>query len=43
MCLDVSTRWNFTYLMLDVIPKFKKAFQRLKDENRTYCIDFSNG
>jgi hypothetical protein len=25
LCLDVSTRWNSTYLMLDTTLKFKKG------------------
>ncbi|KAE8654273.1 hypothetical protein F3Y22_tig00117056pilonHSYRG01275 [Hibiscus syriacus] len=27
--LDVSTRWNFTYLMLESVLKFQKTFKRL--------------
>ncbi|KAJ8761761.1 hypothetical protein K2173_004571 [Erythroxylum novogranatense] len=30
LCLDVSTRWNSTYLMLDVAQKFEKAFERFE-------------
>lgn len=26
LCLDVSTRWNSTYLMLDAAKKFERAF-----------------
>ena len=26
LCLDVSTRWNSTYLMLDAAQKFERAF-----------------
>ncbi|XP_074267907.1 zinc finger BED domain-containing protein RICESLEEPER 2-like [Silene latifolia] len=35
VCLDVETRWNSTYLMLDIAIKFKKAFGCLlvKDSN----------
>ncbi|KAH0744720.1 hypothetical protein KY290_032713 [Solanum tuberosum] len=29
LSLDVPTRWNSTYLMLDTIEKFEKAFERL--------------
>ena len=29
LCLDVETRWNSTYLMLESAIKFKKAFGRL--------------
>ena len=30
LCLDVETRWNFTYLMLDATEKFEAAFVRLQ-------------
>ena len=35
LCLDVSTRWNSTYLMLNAAQKFEKAFERfeLQDEH----------
>ncbi|XP_031257249.1 zinc finger BED domain-containing protein RICESLEEPER 2-like [Pistacia vera] len=42
VCLDVATRWNSTYLMLDVAVKFKKAFQRLEDEDPNYITDLSH-
>ncbi|XP_031284418.1 zinc finger BED domain-containing protein RICESLEEPER 2-like [Pistacia vera] len=42
VCLDVATRWNSTYLMLDVALKFRKAFQRLEDEDPNYVIDLSH-
>ncbi|XP_031266505.1 zinc finger BED domain-containing protein RICESLEEPER 2-like [Pistacia vera] len=42
VCLDVATRWNSTYLMLDVAIKLKKAFQRLEDEDPNYSIDLSH-
>ena len=29
VCLDVETRWNLTYLMLESAVKFKKAFSNL--------------
>jgi len=35
--LDVSTRWNSTYLMLDSAIKFQKAFKRLSEK----CAEFS--
>ncbi|TYK18971.1 zinc finger BED domain-containing protein RICESLEEPER 2-like [Cucumis melo var. makuwa] len=32
VCLDVATRWNSTYLMLEHAIKFEKAFKILKEE-----------
>jgi hypothetical protein len=26
-CLDISTRWNFTYLMLNITAESKKVFK----------------
>ncbi|PRQ36470.1 putative HAT dimerization domain, ribonuclease H-like domain, hAT-like transposase, RNase-H [Rosa chinensis] len=34
--LDVCTRWNSTYFMLDLACKYKKAFMRLKDEDQQF-------
>jgi hypothetical protein len=31
LCLDVSTRWNSTYLMLHTAEKFERAFERYED------------
>ena len=36
LCLDVETRWNSTYLMLECAEKFEKAFERLGDIDRDY-------
>ncbi|XP_054808631.1 zinc finger BED domain-containing protein RICESLEEPER 2-like [Prosopis cineraria] len=43
VCLDVSTRWNSTYLMLDVALKFQKAFERLEDEDEDFVSYFNKG
>lgn len=41
MCLDVPTRWNSTYLMLEAALKFKKAFARMEeDEDRLFLTYF---
>ncbi|KAG5539807.1 hypothetical protein RHGRI_020130 [Rhododendron griersonianum] len=32
-CLDVATRWNATYFMLERALMFQKAFERLEDED----------
>ncbi|XP_028085593.1 zinc finger BED domain-containing protein RICESLEEPER 2-like [Camellia sinensis] len=36
LCLDVPTRWNFTYLMLEAAEKFESAFQRMGEEDYNY-------
>ncbi|XP_058733634.1 zinc finger BED domain-containing protein RICESLEEPER 2-like [Vicia villosa] len=36
VCLDVSTRWNSTYLMLDGAEKFQTAFDKLENEDESY-------
>ena len=33
LCLDVPTRWNSTYMMLDVAQKYQKAFERMEVED----------
>ena len=33
LCLDVSTRWNSTYLMLDAAQKFERVFERFDEMN----------
>ncbi|XP_058782786.1 zinc finger BED domain-containing protein RICESLEEPER 2-like [Vicia villosa] len=42
VCLDVSTRWNSTYLMLDAAEKYESAFDKLEDEVEDYR-DFFEG
>ena len=34
--MDVPTRWNSTYLMLQSALKFHAAFDRLKDDDSGY-------
>ncbi|XP_010481147.1 PREDICTED: zinc finger BED domain-containing protein RICESLEEPER 2-like [Camelina sativa] len=36
LCLDVSTRWNSTYLMLTAAIKFRVAFEKLLVEDKLY-------
>lgn len=45
LSLDVETRWNSTYLMLNTAAKFEKAFSRMYVDDHKYlkyCLD-SNG
>ncbi|KAJ0714852.1 putative HAT dimerization domain, ribonuclease H-like superfamily, hAT-like transposase, RNase-H [Helianthus annuus] len=39
-CLDVDTRWNSTFLMLETALKFSKAFDRLQDVDINYRTYF---
>ncbi|XP_074328028.1 zinc finger BED domain-containing protein RICESLEEPER 2-like [Apium graveolens] len=41
LVLDVQTRWNSTYLMLDVALKFEKAFTRYEDEDDKFLSYFN--
>ncbi|BBG98623.1 transposable element gene, partial [Prunus dulcis] len=41
--LDVPTRWNSTYMMLEAALKFKKAFSRLEDEDVHFKSYFGRG
>jgi dihydrofolate reductase len=36
---DVATRWNSTYLMLEVASKYEEAFNRLEDEDPSYVSE----
>ncbi|KMS98900.1 hypothetical protein BVRB_3g067910 [Beta vulgaris subsp. vulgaris] len=39
LCLDVPTRWNSTYLMLNTAVKFINAFERFDGEDNHYHDD----
>jgi hypothetical protein len=39
LCLDVQTRWNSAYLMLEAAEKFQTAFEKLEGEDSSY-LDF---
>ncbi|KAL0536323.1 hypothetical protein IC582_025267 [Cucumis melo] len=41
VCLDVPTRWNSIYMMLEAAIKFEKSFDRLEDEDASYRHDMS--
>lgn len=34
VCLDIETRWNSTYLMLDSAIAFRKAFDLLREDEK---------
>ncbi|GJX32929.1 zinc finger BED domain-containing protein RICESLEEPER 2-like protein [Tanacetum coccineum] len=36
VCLDVETRWNSTYLMLESAIKFQAAFDMLEEQDSKY-------
>jgi len=38
--LDVATRWNSTYLMLETVEKFEKVFMRLGESEPRYISYF---
>ena len=40
LSLDVPTRWNSTFLMLDTAIKFQKAFDRLDEEDDKFSKEF---
>jgi len=40
LCLDVATRWNSTYLMLEAAEKFEKVFVRLGESESRYMSYF---
>nr|KYP64006.1 hypothetical protein KK1_018593 [Cajanus cajan] len=40
VCLDVLTRWNSTYIMLEVVEKFQLAFEKLEFEDSSYLDYF---
>ncbi|BAF04054.2 Os01g0170400 [Oryza sativa Japonica Group] len=37
--LDICTRWNSTYLMLNAAEKYQKAFERYSDEDPYYKLE----
>ncbi|XP_050902307.1 zinc finger BED domain-containing protein RICESLEEPER 3-like [Lathyrus oleraceus] len=43
VCLDVSTRWNATYLILEAAEKFQLAFEKLEDKESSYREFFGKG
>jgi hypothetical protein len=40
LCLDITTRWNSTYVMLESAVKFEKVFLRMDFEDEVYNTHF---
>ncbi|XP_073223513.1 zinc finger BED domain-containing protein RICESLEEPER 2-like [Cicer arietinum] len=40
LSLDVSTRWNSTYIMLEAVEKYQAAFDKLEGEGSGYLTWF---
>ncbi|KAK5836342.1 hypothetical protein PVK06_012126 [Gossypium arboreum] len=38
-CLDVCTRWNSTYLMLDTTQNFERAFERFEEQDTNFRVE----
>ncbi|WOL04456.1 zinc finger BED domain-containing protein RICESLEEPER 2-like [Canna indica] len=43
ICLDVTTRWNSTYLMLETALKFRSAFGRLEEDDIAFVNELDCG
>ena len=43
LCLDVATRWNSTYKMLENAEKFEHTFKRMEYEDFDYILHFWDG
>ncbi|XP_077228339.1 zinc finger BED domain-containing protein RICESLEEPER 2-like [Tasmannia lanceolata] len=43
LCLDIPTRWNSTYLMLEIALKFRKAFERFGEEDVLFMAELKDG
>ncbi|XP_042396475.1 zinc finger BED domain-containing protein RICESLEEPER 2-like [Zingiber officinale] len=39
LCLDVPTRWNSTFLMLNTAQKFERAFDRFDEQDPCFKLD----
>ncbi|KAF2316103.1 hypothetical protein GH714_041075 [Hevea brasiliensis] len=39
LCLDVSTKWNSTYLMLNITQKYERAFERYEFQEPMFRLE----
>ncbi|XP_012438656.2 zinc finger BED domain-containing protein RICESLEEPER 2-like [Gossypium raimondii] len=42
-CLDVCTRWNSTYLMLDTAQNFERTFERFEEKDTNFRAKLERG
>ena len=38
LCLNVPTRWNYTYIMLEKAEKYQKGFERLEEDDPNFLM-----
>ena len=38
LCLDVPTRWNYAYIMLEKAEKYQKGFERLEEDDPNFLM-----
>ncbi|KAG8491002.1 hypothetical protein CXB51_014142 [Gossypium anomalum] len=43
LCLNVCTRWNSTYLMLDTAQNFERAFERFEEQDTNFRAELERG
>ncbi|KAL1148125.1 hypothetical protein V6Z11_A10G103600 [Gossypium hirsutum] len=43
LCLDVCTRWNSTYLILDTAQNFERAFERFEEQDTNFRVELERG
>ncbi|KAG8481044.1 hypothetical protein CXB51_025752 [Gossypium anomalum] len=43
VCLDISTRWNSTYLMLDTAQNFERALERFEEQDTNFRAELERG
>ncbi|XP_040955982.1 zinc finger BED domain-containing protein RICESLEEPER 2 [Gossypium hirsutum] len=43
LCLDICTRWNSAYLMLDTTQNFERAFERFEEQDTNFKAELERG